>query len=121
MGDRTLGPLRKRPSQPAFDPSAAKAWGKISTNGAIDASFNIASVDDDGVGNWGVNWTTAFSSANYCVVATAFNAPGEDTGVIVFPDAQTTGAVEISCINENTTQTIDDPTQAFFVIAFGDQ
>ncbi|KKK59616.1 hypothetical protein LCGC14_3032590, partial [marine sediment metagenome] len=43
------------------------------------------------------------------------------TGVIVFPDAQTTGAVEITSINENTTQTVDDPTAGVFIIAFGDQ
>ena len=119
--DRTLGPIRKRPSQPAFDPSAAKGWVKFAIDGTINASFNVASVDDDGVGDWGVNWTTAFSSADYAVVPSAFNAPGEDTGVIVFPDAQSAGAVEISCINENTTQTVDDPTAGIFVIAFGDQ
>ena len=121
MGDRTLGPIRKRPSQPAFDPSAAKGWVRFTITGTISASQNISSVDDDGVGDWGVNWAKAFSTANYAVVVSVSNISGEDTGVIAFLDSQAAGAVEISCINENTTQTIDDPTGGIYLVAFGDQ
>ena len=102
-------------------PDAAKAWIKFNITGAINVSHNVSSVDDDGVGNWGVNWTTAFSSSNYVTVASAANVAGEDTGAIVFIDAQTAGAAEITAINENTTQTVDDPTGGIYLVAFGDQ
>ena len=49
-----------------FHPSAAKARVKFQgSNGNILASYNVSSVTRNGVGDYTVNFTTAFSSANY--------------------------------------------------------
>jgi hypothetical protein len=61
--------------------SAAKAYvlwnngdldGQAGTTG-IDTSFNVTSMDDDGTGDFGVNFTNAFSSANYTAVSATGN------------------------------------------------
>jgi hypothetical protein len=59
---------------------SAKAW--VDYNGAgntIRDSFNITSVTDNATGEFDVNFTTAFSDANYCVVA-AMSVYGFNSG-----------------------------------------
>jgi len=48
-------------------PGMAKAWVRFDGTGtpSITASYNIASITDNAVGDWTVNFTTAFSSTNY--------------------------------------------------------
>ncbi|NGX96786.1 MAG: hypothetical protein G4V63_16695, partial [Candidatus Afipia apatlaquensis] len=48
-------------------PFAAKAWVKWGVTTTIDASQGVSSITDNGTGDWTVNWSTAFSSANYMV------------------------------------------------------
>ena len=47
----------------------AKAWVNFNGTGtvAIRASFNVASITDNGVGDYTVNFATALSDANYSV------------------------------------------------------
>jgi len=53
--------------------SAAKAyslWDMADLSGTggttgIDTSFNVSSMDDDGAGDFGINFTNSFSSVNY--------------------------------------------------------
>ena len=53
--------------------SAAKAyslWDMADLSGTggttgIDTSFNVSSMDDDGTGDFGINFTNSFSSVNY--------------------------------------------------------
>ena len=48
--------------------SAAKVWIDKPQDGAsINASHGISSLDDDGTGDFGLNYTSSFSSANYAV------------------------------------------------------
>jgi hypothetical protein len=56
-----------------------KVWVNFNGVGtvAIRASYNVSSITDNGVGDYTVNFTTAFADANYSVVATA----GRDTSV----------------------------------------
>jgi hypothetical protein len=43
-----------------------KTWGKFSTGfTSINDSFNISSLDDDGTGNGGINFSSNFNNANY--------------------------------------------------------
>ena len=46
------------------------AWVNFNGTGtvAIRASGNVSSITDNGVGDWTVNFTTALSDANYCVL-----------------------------------------------------
>lgn len=61
------------PGRQQYHPSAAKAWVKFNGSGvvAIDASYNVTSITDNGVGDYSVNLTTGFSSLNICAVSTA--------------------------------------------------
>ena len=56
----------------------AKAW--INFNGkdtvAIRDSFNVSSLTDNSTGNYSMNFSTAMSNANYCVVSS-----GSESGV----------------------------------------
>lgn len=53
------------PGVQKFHPSACKAWATWGVTSTIDASFNVSSITDNGAGDWTVNFTTVFSSANY--------------------------------------------------------
>lgn len=56
------------PGRQHFHPSALKSWATISMAAALLAGYNVASVVDNGTGNFTVNWTTAFSAATYPAV-----------------------------------------------------
>lgn len=77
------------PSVQQFHPSAVKAWANTEMVGthAIRASYNVASVTDEGVGLQRVNLTTAFSSTNY----TTTNSVRSDLSGLGVIDAQSTG------------------------------
>lgn len=50
--------------------------GSLSGTGGtagIDTSFNVSSMDDDGAGDFGINFTTSFSTANYVAVSATAN------------------------------------------------
>lgn len=47
---------------------AAKAWVQFGGSSAtVAGSFNISSIDDDGVGDFGVNLSSSMDSTNYCI------------------------------------------------------
>ena len=50
----------------------AKAWVNFNGTGtvAIRAAYNVTSITDNGAGDYTVNFTNAFSDANYAVIAT---------------------------------------------------
>ena len=48
-----------------------KAWAGINASAGLEGSFNISSGDDDGTGNYGLNFTSNMSDANYSSVNTA--------------------------------------------------
>ena len=52
---------------------SAKAWVNFNGTGtvAINDSFNVSSITDNGTGDYTVNFTNALADANYCVTTTA--------------------------------------------------
>ena len=50
----------------------AKAWVNFNGTGtvAINGSYNVSSITDDGVGDYDINFSTALSDTNYVVVGT---------------------------------------------------
>ena len=54
-------------------PSAVKAWARWNAAVSVAANYNAPTVTDNGTGDWTVNFTTAFSSANYGISG----APGQ--------------------------------------------
>jgi len=65
------------PGRQQFHPSAAKCWIEFTIAGVVNASYNITSVDDTGLGDWTVNIATDMSSGNYSAGASA-----DPTGVV---------------------------------------
>jgi hypothetical protein len=66
---------------------SAKAWAHVaSAFGSLPDSFNISSLDDDGTGEFGLNFTNAMGSTNYSAHMTVtFNHSSTNntrTGVI---------------------------------------
>lgn len=59
------------PGTQQYHPSAAKFWVLYTTitTTSITQSYNVASLTDNGTGDTTINYTTAFSSANYSVTA----------------------------------------------------
>jgi hypothetical protein len=78
--------------------SAAKAWGKFSTGfTSVLDSLNISSLDDDGTGNGGANFSSAFANANYSTAQNVVWAIGTGNQVrTVAGDSQATSSFEFS-------------------------
>lgn len=55
------------PGRQKFHPGSVKAWVTFNGTGTvgIGSSYNVTSITDNGVGDYTVNFTTAFSSASY--------------------------------------------------------
>ena len=78
--------------------SAAKAWGKFSTGfTSVLDSLNISSLDDDGTGNGGANFSSAFANANYSTAQNLVWPIGTGYQVrTVAGDSQATSSFEFS-------------------------
>ena len=112
------------PGRQQFHPSAAKGWVQGSMAAADGASYNVASITDNGTGDFTVNWATDFSSANYAVFVSAHQtaSSGNRIPAVRAKAAGTTQVVLyfVSDTSGGATLTEADLT-SFHVIAFGDQ
>lgn len=86
------------PGRQHYHPSAAKAWckfnGATAGTNAPTAGYNVTSVTRNSAGNYTINFTTAFSSANYCLVPCgARNEGGGDSSVTQIYSQSTSSAV----------------------------
>ena len=120
MLDRaTPGPIRKRPSQPAFDRSSAKGWVKFSVAAVISVSHNVTSITDNATGNFDVVWDTDFSSANYSANANVLASSAANRKATVI--AQAAGTITVI----TQAGSADAPDEAditdVLVTVFGDQ
>ena len=74
-----------------------KAWAGIDSGASLENSFNVSSGDDDGSGNYGLNYTSNMSDANYSSVNTAefsHNGTSQNPRVTV-TNSRTTSSVEV--------------------------
>ncbi len=95
----------------------AKAWVAFDGTGtpATTYSHNVSSITDHGTGDYTINFTTPFASANYVMVATAGTASGT-SGYTVLPFAKLAGSTRIT-IRQTDNQTltdVDDINVTFF-------
>ena len=102
------------PARQHFHPSAAKVWLKCDAAGAIQASFNVTSITDVGVGQLDVVIATDFSSTEYPVVGSAGGV-----SAYVFPTSQAAGS--FSAQARTAADALVDPVTGWSLIAFGDQ
>ena len=84
----------------------ARAWVSFNGTGtvAIRASFNVASITDNGTGAYTVNFTTAMPDADYAILATSGDGAGTNYRVVQVSDAAapTTSAVRVQCLTQNS-------------------
>ena len=108
------------PGRQNFHPSAAKAWVKFNSAGAVAASYNITDITDNGAGSWTINIATDFSTANYCGVGFGGTLA---TGLISYALATSAAAGSFQLISKNTANTPTDPDSPNEIYAafFGDQ
>lgn len=104
------------PGRQQYHPSAAKAWVRFDGTGAIQASYNVASVSRASAGQFTVNFTTSFSSANFGVSVTTDASAG--TALFGFYNTPATGSVKVTTLS--SAFAVTDPTTCT-VICFGDQ
>ncbi|REJ67608.1 MAG: hypothetical protein DWQ28_06425 [Proteobacteria bacterium] len=78
---------------------SAKAWIKfdMSSSFTTEDSFNVSSLDDDGFGDFGLNFTNSMNNANYAAPASA----GEDNANVL----TNFGTVTTSAMDGQTRQT----------------
>ena len=77
-----------------------KAWAAVANNKAsLSDSFNMSSVDDDGTGDYGLNFTNPFNNQYYCTPIgirggiTAGNSDGH------FAEVETANTTSAECEN----------------------
>lgn len=108
------------PRRVVSSPFAAKAWCKWGVTTTIDASVGVSSITDSGLGDWTVNWSTAFSSANYAV-SYILNQGTSTASVfrVCAVASQTSSSVRLFSVNPGSGAGTD-PTNNY-IVAFGDQ
>ena len=115
------------PDKVVYNPGVAKAWLRATVSGGvpgISTSMNIASIDDDGTGDFGINFTTAFSSTSFCGVGTASNTGASaDTQYILATNTQGTSNYDILIVvsgDASVNNAFVDP-DSFHLAFFGDR
>ena len=90
--------------------SSVRAWVNFNGTGtvAIRASYNVASITDNGTGNYNVNFTTAMPDANYAVTGMSRNSAGGDGAVR--GTSQITTAFDIVVLNQAGNALLDSST-----------
>ena len=85
-------------------PSPVKAWVRFNGQGtvAIDESYNVSSITDNGVGEYTINFTTNMSSTTYAVFAASTDNTSDDTssnrlGAINKYSNFAVGSVKVRC------------------------
>ena len=73
-----------------------RAWVNFNGTGtvAIRQSFNVSSITDNGVGDYTVNFTTAFPDTNY-----SYAGGDSNWGLVYIYNVQTTTACRHQCTN----------------------
>jgi len=103
--------------------SAAKAYvDKNSIGTTINDSFNISSLDDDGVGDFGINYTNSLASANYAVSGIT----DDNTTSVVTVNMDTTngtnasGSIDLEVYYVNSTSNRTNYDSRSYVVIHGD-
>lgn len=111
------------PGRQQYHPSAAKAWVKFhgTTTTAIDASYNITGLTDNGTGDTTITIATDFSSAHYAVCGSC-EAEGVGAGARVldiYTASQAAGTIRVRTLQASSGTLAD--LNGVHVAMFGDQ
>lgn len=119
------------PDNTQYHPGVAKAWVSykdLSSTGVLE-SHNVTSVTDHGAGDFSVNFTTNFSSSDYCVQATMTPGNGRWLTLKTSSFNDTTGTPTYSTKSTSACRLQTMGTGGFsgadtlgkFVVFYGDQ
>lgn len=102
-------------------PGVAKAWVEFDGTGAaaIDVSYNVTSITDDGTGLYTITWDTDFSSGNYAVVGMC-KAVTTSSFIVNIRESTTPTVTEVKIKVESQSSTSTD-CDFISIVAFGDQ
>lgn len=94
-----------------------RAWVNFNGTGtpAIRASYNVASITDNGVGDYTINFTTALTDANCAAVGTSGDGSAANNSVVVGPRAAPTTTSFRMYVTDITTSLVD---RAYISLAF---
>jgi len=90
----------------------ARAWSTFVGTGtvSITVSGNVSSITDYGGGNYGINFSSAFGSSNYCATGDAQTNDGYDGRGRHEPESYSTSQVRIwTCAIRNIQSAQDSP------------
>lgn len=103
-----------------YHPGVAKVWCTWNSSGTISDSYNVDSITDNGTGDFTVNITTDFSSADYCVTGTSQTAALNSPRPLDVQDSeQAAGSCGVATKISNT-GSLSDAT-LYYVAMYGDQ
>jgi hypothetical protein len=107
------------PGRQQYHPSAAKVWATWGVTSTILASYGASSITDIGTGNWRVNYSVNFSSANY---APLYVGRSQGSTFVDFSIDWNTAPSASGCtlLCWDSSRSASDP-QANYFAAFGDQ
>jgi hypothetical protein len=104
-----------------WHPGVAKGWCEWGVSSTIGASQNVSSVTDTGTGNWTVNWTTSFSSANYAYTTGFWDAAATSVRMLLKVQNVAAGSITIQTFPADATGTLaENASDRHSVAAFGD-
>lgn len=101
-----------------------KGWINFNGSGTPTSAdnFNVSSIDDNGAGDYTINWDTNFGSANYAVVGSAREGSGANTSACVSISdevgAMAVGSTRVT-VRPQAVGTLD--ADVICVIAIGDR
>ena len=106
-------------TQAGVEVYTAKAWVNFNGTGtvAIRASGNVSSITDNGLGDYTVNFTTAFADANYTYVGSHSSGSGGVSSFILNNVGATAPTTVSARVGTYVSGTAADPTYvnvAFF-------
>ena len=111
------------PGRQQYHASAAKAWCVFDgTAGTISnaASYNMDAPTDNGTGDYTLNWTTDFSSGNYCVTLSVCDPSFALASAFAYGRATpAAGTLRIAILKRSDGSLLDYPV--VYAAAFGDQ
>lgn len=113
------------PGRQHLNPSAAKAWTRINISGGTPSSvaaYNVASITDNGVGDYSANYTTAFSSANYAATISRVGGGAGAQGKLISVFDQTAALLRVitTYVDAAGVEVAEDATTVY-IAALGDQ
>lgn len=75
-----------------FADGCAKAWVNFNASSGtpvVNSNFNVPSITDNGVGDFTINFTTAFANTNYIMLGRNDNVAGANRNATPDPDVHT--------------------------------